>query len=311
VELRDVEIFLTLAEELHFGRTAALLHVTQARVSQSIKKTERRVGGALFERSNRHVRLTSLGEQLREDLRTGYDAIQTGLRKASGTARGVTGTLRLGIMGNDSYGFLDTIRDFRHRNPGCEVAFREIHFSDAYGPLRRGEADIVAVWRPVREADLTEGPVVFRAGRVLAVWTGHELAQRGSASMEDLADHILIDPGPVPGYWLEAMLPARTPSGRPIPRRGPRPSTFHEILTLVAAQQCVAPAGEQASLYASHPGIVFVPIRDAPILEWALYWQAAAETPLIRAFAQAARDVGPSSLQDLGRNAPAHQAQRL
>ncbi|MCA2221070.1 helix-turn-helix domain-containing protein [Nonomuraea aurantiaca] len=58
MELRDIEIFLTLCEELHFGRTAERLHVTPARVSQAIKKQERRVGAALFERDNRRVALT-------------------------------------------------------------------------------------------------------------------------------------------------------------------------------------------------------------------------------------------------------------
>ncbi|MGW8882036.1 LysR family transcriptional regulator, partial [Streptomyces mirabilis] len=68
MELRDIEIFLTLAEELHFGRTAARLHVSPARVSQAIKKQERRIGGALFDRTSHHVRLTPLGRQLYDDL---------------------------------------------------------------------------------------------------------------------------------------------------------------------------------------------------------------------------------------------------
>ncbi|MBE1592110.1 LysR family transcriptional regulator [Nonomuraea angiospora] len=72
VELRDIEIFLTLAEELHFSRTAERLHITQARVSQAIKKQERSIGAALFERSSRQVRLTPLGEQLHRDLSAGY-----------------------------------------------------------------------------------------------------------------------------------------------------------------------------------------------------------------------------------------------
>ena len=69
MELRDIEIFLTLAEELHFTRTAERLHVTQARVSQAIKKQERRIGAALFERNNRQVALTPIGQQLFDDIR--------------------------------------------------------------------------------------------------------------------------------------------------------------------------------------------------------------------------------------------------
>ena len=60
MELRDIEIFLTLAEELHFGRTAERLRVSPARITQAIKKQERQIGAPLFERTNRTVRLTSL-----------------------------------------------------------------------------------------------------------------------------------------------------------------------------------------------------------------------------------------------------------
>src|SRR5688500_9971630 len=96
VELRDIEIFLTLAEELHFGRTAQRLHVSQARVSQAIRAQERRIGATLFDRTSRAVTLTPIGKQLRDDLRAGYDTIQKGLATASESARGVSGTVRIG-----------------------------------------------------------------------------------------------------------------------------------------------------------------------------------------------------------------------
>lgn len=203
-------------------------------------------------------------------------------------------------MANDSALFLDVLDTFRRRYPGCDLQIREIHFSDPFGPLRTDLADVVVLWRPVREPDLTAGPSVFTVGRVLAVPSSHELAGRPSVTLEDLADHVTIDPqGRFPEYWVEALLPARTPSGRPIPRRGPKPHTFHEILTLVASGKCVVPIGAQATLYAAHPGVAFVPIHDAPLTEWALVWRTSAETPLVRAFAEAARDVGPSTLEDL------------
>jgi hypothetical protein len=64
VELREIEVFLTLAEELHFGRTAERLHLTSSRVSQVVRSLETRLGGALFERTSRRVRFTPLGKQL-------------------------------------------------------------------------------------------------------------------------------------------------------------------------------------------------------------------------------------------------------
>jgi hypothetical protein len=81
VEQRDIEIFLTLAEELHFGRTAERLHVSTARVSQTIKKLERGIGTTLFERTSRHVALTPIGRRLDDDKRPdiGYIPIRDGL----------------------------------------------------------------------------------------------------------------------------------------------------------------------------------------------------------------------------------------
>ena len=61
VELREIETFLVLTEELHFGRTAERLYLSQSRVSQTIRSMETSLGGRLFERTSRQVRLTPLG----------------------------------------------------------------------------------------------------------------------------------------------------------------------------------------------------------------------------------------------------------
>ncbi|WP_324197349.1 LysR family transcriptional regulator [Nocardia cyriacigeorgica] len=89
VERRDIEIFLTLAEELHFARTAERLGVSGARISQTIKHLERRFGAALFHRTSRQVAITPVGQALRDDLEAGYRRIQDGIAKAmaAGCAR--------------------------------------------------------------------------------------------------------------------------------------------------------------------------------------------------------------------------------
>lgn len=293
VELRDIEIFLTLAEELHFGRTAQRLHVSQARVSQAIKAQERRIGAALFERTSRAVALTPIGKQLRDDLRAGYDTIQNGLAAASESARGVSGTVRVGVMGAVGHEIRDVIDLFRSRHPDCDVALREIHFSDPFTALRAGELDLALLWRPVREPDLVEGPVLLTEGRVLAVWTGHELADKASVSMEDFAGRVLIDPGPnLPDYWAEAMVPTRTASGRPVPR-GPRVTTFHEALTQVARGDCLTPLNEHVLRYYSHPGVVFIPVHDAPVTEWVLVRRNDGASPRVQGFVETAAQLGP------------------
>ncbi|MFF5372046.1 LysR family transcriptional regulator [Streptomyces sp. NPDC013187] len=296
MELRDIEIFLTLAEELHFGRTAERLHVSQARVSQAISRQERRLGVALFDRTSRRVALTPVGRRLREDLQQAVDLLQAGLARAQAAGAGAGQTLRLGVFGHAGHELRPLVEAFRTRHPGSDIQFGEISGSDPFTALRTGEHDVHVVWLPVSEPDLTVGPTVLTGARVLAVAADHPLAARGSASLEDLADNRVVDLGPdAPEYWVASMVPLRTPLGRRVPR-GPIARTFHEVLTLVASGECVHPLGEVAARYNNPPGIVFLPLPDAPALPWALVWRSTADNPTIRTLAETAADLGPITL---------------
>lgn len=298
MELRDIEIFLTLAEELHFGRTAERLRVSQARVSQSIAKQERRIGAALFERTSRHVALTPIGEQLRADLEAGQRFIRDGIEAATAAARGHGGILTLGLMGAQINDIAPITGLFQTRHPNCELRIREITFSDPFGPLRAGEVDLQLIWLPVREPDLTVGPVVFAVARVLAVSTRHALAGRDSVCLEDLGDHIVLRSTlPIPAYWEEANTPMSTPSGRPI-ARGPVVATWEDCLSAVASGEAVCPAGAQVIKHYQRPGLKYLPIDDAPVQRWGLVWRTADETTLIRGFAQAVRDAPPITFSE-------------
>lgn len=109
VELRDIETFLVLAEELPFGRTAERLHLTQGRVSQTIRALERDVGAALFERTSRSVRLTALGARFQSGARRGYDELTRTLREVRDAARNVTGELRVGYLPSVGSGVLTRV----------------------------------------------------------------------------------------------------------------------------------------------------------------------------------------------------------
>ncbi|MFF1275094.1 LysR family transcriptional regulator [Streptomyces marokkonensis] len=290
MELRDIEIFLALAEELHFGRTAERLHISQARVSQAIAKQERRIGAALFERTSRRVVLTPIGARLREDLEAGYSRIREGLETAATAARGTHGILTLGTMGALAHDIADVTARFTSRYPSCELRFRETRIGDPFRQLRSGEVDLALIWLPVREPDLTVGPVLRARPLVLLVGACHPLARRSSVRMEDLGDcTVLMPSGPVPDYWYEALVPIRTPGGRPVPR-GPRVATWQEGLAAVARGQFVTPVQAEAALYYRWPDLVYLPIQDAPLGEWALVWRTAGETALLRAFVQSAQD---------------------
>lgn len=294
MDLRDIEIFLTLAEELHFGRTAERLRVTPARVSQSIKKQERRIGAPLFDRTTRTVRLTPLGEQLQRQVGAGYQQIVAGIATVTAVARGVSGLLTLGTMGAMARAISNVTDLFHSRYPAVELRFREIHPPDPFTPLRSGEIDVGVLWLPVREPDLTVGPVLRASPVMIMAARTHPLALGDSAALEDLGDHVVLGPaGPIPEYMENGLVPFHTPSGRPI-RRGPLVSTFQEVLTTVAAGHAVALTQAEAADYYQWPDIRYVPIRDAEPSRWALVWRTAAVSPLIRAFADAAAEASGS-----------------
>ncbi|MEV5341531.1 LysR family transcriptional regulator [Streptomyces sp. NPDC052676] len=295
LDLGDIQIFLTLAEELHFGRTAERLRLTTARVSQSIKKQERRIGAPLFHRTTRTVRLTPLGEQLQRRLSEGYEQIVAGIDAVTAAARGMSGSLALGTMGAMARAIGDVIDLFRSRYPDVELRFREIHPPDPLTPLRSGEVDVGVLWLPVREPDLTVGPVLRASPVMVMAAPAHPLAARESVTLEDLGDHAVLGPaGPIPQYREAGLIPFHTPSGRPIRLAG-RVNTFQEVLTTIADGHAVALTQAEAADYCPWPDIRSLPIREAAPSRWALVWKSAAETPLIRAFAEAAADARSST----------------
>ncbi|WP_245627544.1 helix-turn-helix domain-containing protein [Actinomadura oligospora] len=135
MERRDIEIFLTLAEELHFGRTAERLGVSGARVSQTIKRLERRFGVDLFQRTSRKVTLTLVGSALRDDVQAGYQRIQDGIAKAVAAGRGFTARARVRPR-------LPAGRP--HPRPGAQ---RTSHHARAGADLAAGVADAGQRWR--------------------------------------------------------------------------------------------------------------------------------------------------------------------
>lgn len=295
MEQRDIEIFLTLADELHFGRAAERLHVSTARVSQTIKKLEQRIGAPLFERTSRRVELTPIGHRLADELRPAYQQIQDAIDGATAAARGVQGTLRVGFVGAAAGQFvLEVAEGFRKEHPESEVRLRENQFGEGLGPLRDGEIDMVLATVPVRgarQADLTGGSVLFEEDRLLAVSARHPFARRASVPFADLARaKVLRTPAAVPDYWDRALVPEQTPDGRPV-ERGPAFDTVQEMLALVGAGMGTYPVPAQATSYYVRPDVAYVPIDDAPPFQWRFIWLTAAQTTRILAFDRAAATV--------------------
>lgn len=292
MELREIETFLVLAEELHFGRTAERLYISPSRVSQIIRTLEERIGGRLVARTPRTVRLTPLGERLRDGLRPAYADLHRAIATVRDDATGVTGELRLGTCSHSAAGpqITTIIGRFEERHPGCRVSFSERPWMEGLDDLRRGELDLLISWLPTGHPEWTVGPVLTRQQRLLAVHDGHPLAERGYATAEDLADYALIDVPGAPEVQLETLIPSRTPGGRTVRRRYParRPA---DALILVARDLVVHPTTPTTAAHYRYPGVTYIPLRGLPPIESALVWQAAQETAATRAFAKTVEEV--------------------
>jgi DNA-binding transcriptional LysR family regulator len=308
-ELRELQVFLTLAEELHFGRTGERLGITPSRVSQTIRTLEARVGGRLFERTSRKVRLTPLGERFRERLAPAYAALELAVGETRNEADGPTGPIRLGFTPTTEATILTRlVKKFRALHPGCEIAFRELDVFDPHSALREGEIDVLYHHLPAMEPDLTEGPVLARYDIVLAVARGHRLSVRESVSIEDLAEEELARiPSTFPPALEEFYFPRLTPSGRPLHFSHPV-RTMNEILMLVAQGRIVWPMSTITiqTTAADHDEIVWVPFTDMGPAVVGLLWRTGHESAGIRALAAVARTLEPDTTA-----AVAHREKRL
>jgi DNA-binding transcriptional LysR family regulator len=291
MDTAEIEVFLVLAEELHFGRTAERLHMPQPRVSRLVSALEHRVGGALFERTSRRVRLTPLGEGLRGQLQPVYQHLTAALDSARAAASGTAGVLRIGFSPTSNMAVLTRLTGaFEARNPGCVAVLDGVSNLDPYSALRRGELDVLVNWLAVDEPDLTAGPVLEYRDRVLAVASTDPLAARRSVSLEDVAgrDVALMTP-PFPPALYDAIIPPRTPSGREI-RRSQTVRSIHELVAAVARGRIVHPTAAGIPMFV-RDDICLVPITDMAPLPLGLIWCTAHHNARIQALAGTARSL--------------------
>ncbi|MFC9895051.1 LysR family transcriptional regulator [Nocardia sp. NPDC127579] len=287
MDRQEIEIFLALCEELHFGRAAERLYLSQARVSQTIKKLERHFGAPLFERTSRQVRLAPVGRMLRDDLLPIRAQLDRAVERARAAARSVEGTLRVGYLGGLAASLLvDSVLLFRSRHPECEVHAREVHLGDVFGPLRRDELDVVISHSPVGEHDLIAGPALLTEPTGLVVPSGHRLARASSLSGDTAGIDVISIGGPSGAYWqryLDAtwhITPA-TPIGA---------HTFEDVLTAVAFGAGVHPAGAHAERHYPRRGAVYIPYDDGRGHVWRPVWLPGSDTARLQAFVHALLD---------------------
>lgn len=294
MDLDQVQAFLMLCDELHFGRTAERLHRSQPRVSRLIASLETETGATLFARTNRRVRLTPLGSELEARWRPAYLELLAAHADAKRSAQAAHGTLRVGFTTTTEGPALTRLLEaFARAHPECEMAMVEVSIMDPFSPLRRGEIDVLYDWAVLdqAESDLAVGPVLDRQDRLLAVAINDPLAQRTSISANELADRAFPSvPDSFPRAMRNAFYPPVTPSGRPIPRTHVA-RTIHEAWMLVARGRVVHATVTSMASRLVRDDIVLVPITDLPPLPLGLIWSPAHANARIRALLDTAQTI--------------------
>jgi DNA-binding transcriptional LysR family regulator len=289
MEIREIEAFLAVARELHFGRAAARLGVSTPRVSQAVRAMERRVGGRLFERTSRRVRLTPLGERLHEELRPAYERMEGALRDARSTAS--TEVLRVGVATSVPPDVVARpIRAFERAHPHCAVV-RSAHPNT--DPPRWGDdwpVDVFVGWLPadparVQAMGVVVGPAWRREERAVLVAAGHPLARRTTVDAEELAGHDILYPSGMPERVSDLWIPRTTPGGVPL-RRVPRhaSASLEEAIVLVARGDVIHLT--ITAVRPDTPHVVTVPVVGLPPIMCAPFWPAGTDTALIGEFAR-------------------------
>jgi DNA-binding transcriptional LysR family regulator len=296
VDLRELRLFLTLSEELHFGRTAERLRLTPSRVSQSLRELEHKLGAQLVHRTSRRVQLTPFGERFQREVGPAVAQLDGVLERSNTAARVLEGTLRLGLLSGPASGprLVDIINAFEELHPECRVEVVQTSWDDPLGPLRENDVGLMASWIPLEQPDLVVGPTLTEQPRVLAVARDHPLAGRETVDVEELAEHTVLRFDNWPREMHEAIAPSRTPGGRPIPATriavGDRAPL--DVAVRVARGELMFPTVTSARSYmGSELDIVFVPITGMPPLRSALVWRRPARDPKLRAFIRVARKV--------------------
>ena len=291
VELRELRIFLVLADELHFGRTAERLGISQPGVSEAVRVLESRLGVKVFDRTSRRVRLTPAGEELKRNAAPALALLDQALAQTSQLSHAVRGLLRVGfVLTTEGPALSRLVAAFQARYPACEVRLQEVETFDAYRALRRSDIDVLCNWLAVDEPDLTAGAAFVYYPRALAVAATHRLAGQHTVSIEDLANEDVASlPPTIPPAVYDLIVPPRTPSGHPIRRTQPV-QTINEILSLVARGRIVHPTSSTVPIF-NRDDIVLIPIEGLPPIPLGLVWCTSQENPRIRALNEVARSM--------------------
>ncbi|MFF7169024.1 LysR family transcriptional regulator [Streptomyces pseudovenezuelae] len=277
MELRTLRYFVAVAEELHFGRAATRLHMSQPPLSRAIKQLEADVGTLLLVRSPAGVTLTPVGTVLLDEARALLDHADR-VRVRVSAAAGVT-TITVGILGDGTDpGVSRLAAAYRRRHPGIEIRVRDADLTDPTCGLRTGVVDVALTRAPFDETALTVR--ALRSDPVGVVLRADDpLARRDGLRLAELSDRrwFQFPRGTDPvwqAYWNGGL-----------PREGPVVRAVQECLQAVLWNGTVGLAPLGHDLPAE---LAVVPLTDMAPSRVVAVWNAGDTNPLIRSFVEIA-----------------------
>jgi DNA-binding transcriptional LysR family regulator len=181
-----------VAEDLHFARAAERLHLSTTTVSASVRRLEHELGGALFVRTTRTVRLTPLGDAFFGDAREAFDAVANAYRRARQLAASDAPSVLVGYCyDSERHSVFELLPEFRELHPGAVIDFRRFSTGTLMGLLRRREIDICICYGPELDPAF-EAVVLGFAGAVALVPANHRLARRRTIALAEVAREPLV-----------------------------------------------------------------------------------------------------------------------
>lgn len=291
LEIRQMRYIVEVADRENFSRAAEFLGIAQSALSQQILKVERELGIDLFHRHPRGATVTPAGQPFVDDARAAVAAFDDAVSRASRRARGETGRLNLGFVGGAALELVPSILSaFYRRYPEVDLRLQETGLSDPSAGLGDGVADVAFLRLPVATTGLWS-EVLREESRVIAVSSTHPLATRDEVSAAEILDEPLIKTAgrdrASSGFWL--LEEFRDGHAAPVVAEA---ETIETKLHLVASGRGCSVTYATAAQYHPRPGVVYVPIVDAPPSQIVVAHRAGEAEPIVHNFVAVAVEVG-------------------
>ena len=204
MELRQIRSFLSIAETLHFGRTAELIHLSQPALSLQIRALEEELGVRLFERNRRKTTLTAAGVAFRDGAGRALSQLNEAIRRARLAANGKLGLLRIGFISTAGIEIVPNMfRQFRESNPEVEFSLRAIPTADQVQMLETGSLDIGFLRLPIGGHSNLDVVAVHREPFVLVLPASHKLAKRKRVRLSEVSgqDFVMYERSHASGFY--------------------------------------------------------------------------------------------------------------